>query len=93
MYPIAIALIVSIFKRPFFRIGYLSIIGVLTSAYHIFLQNGGGSGGSCAIDVPCDLKYVNIFGFISIPVMAGTGFLTIFVALLYYDFARKEVVE
>ena len=93
MYPIAIALIVSIFKRPFFRIGYLSIIGVLTSAYHIFLQNGGGGGGSCAIDVPCDLKYVNIFGFISIPVMAGTGFLTIFVALLYYEFARKEVVE
>ena len=93
MYPIAIGLIVSIFKRPFFRIGYLSIFGALTSAYHIFLQNGGGGGGSCAIDVPCDLKYVNIFGFISIPVMAGTGFLTIFVALLYYEFARKEVVE
>ena len=45
------------------------------------------------IDVPCDMKYVDIFGFISIPVMAGTGFLTIFVALLYYDFSRKELVE
>ena len=93
MYPVAIALLISLFKRPFFRIGYISIIGVVISAYHIFLQNGGGGGGTCAVDVPCDMKYVDIFGFISIPVMAGTGFLTIFVALLYYDFARKELVE
>ena len=82
-----------IFKKPFFKVGYISIIGVAVSAYHIFLQNGGGGGGTCAVDVPCDMKYVDIFGFISIPVMAGTGFLTIFVALLYYDFARKELVE
>ena len=53
----------------------------------------GGSGGSCAIDVPCNLKYVNIFGFISIPVMAASGFLTIFLALLYYDLSRKKINE
>ena len=53
----------------------------------------GGGGGSCAVDVPCNLKYVDIFGFISIPVMASTGFLTIFLALLYYDLSRKEIVE
>ena len=93
MYPIAISLLISLIKRPFFRVGYISIVGVLVSIYHIFLQNGGGGGGTCAIDVPCDLKYVDIFGFISIPVMAGTGFLTIFVSLLYYDFARKELIE
>ena len=46
-----------------------------------------------ALDVPCNLKYVDIFGFISIPVMASTGFLTIFLALLYYDLSRKEIVE
>jgi len=39
------------------------------------------------------LKYVDILGFISIPVMASTGFLTIFLALLYYDLSRKEIVE
>ena len=39
------------------------------------------------------IVYSEVVGFISIPVMAGTGFLTIFVALLYYDFARKELVE
>ena len=93
MYPIAIALLISLVKRPFFRVGYVSIVGVFVSIYHIFLQNGGGPGGSCAVDVPCNLKYVDIFGFISIPVMASTGFLTIFLSLLYYDLSRKETVE
>ena len=75
------------------RDSYLSAVGVGIGIYHIYLQNGGGGGGSCAIDVPCNLKYVDIFGFISIPVMASTGFLTIFLALLYYDISRKETVE
>ena len=73
--------------------GKISLAGFFVSLYHIYLQNGGGGGGSCAIDVPCNLKYVDIFGFISIPVMAGTAFLTIFISLLYYDYARKEHIE
>ena len=36
MYPIAIALLISLVKRPFFRVGYISIIGVFVSIYHIF---------------------------------------------------------
>ena len=93
MYPVALILIIGLFNKRFIRFGYLSLIGVVVGAYHIYLQNGGGGGGSCAIDVPCNLKYVDIFGFISIPVMASTGFLTIFLALLYYDLSRKEIVE
>ena len=93
MYPIALILIIGLFNKKFIRAGYLSLVGVGIGAYHIYLQNGGGGGGSCALDVPCNLKYVDIFGFISIPVMASTGFLTIFLALLYYDLSRKEIVE
>ena len=93
MYPIALILIIGLFNKRIIRAGYLSIVCVGVGAYHIYLQNGGGGGGSCAIDVPCNLKYVDIFGFISIPVMASTGFLTIFLALLYYDLSRKEIVE
>ena len=93
MYPIALILIIGLFNKRFIRAGYLSLVGVGVGAYHIYLQNGGGGGGSCAIDVPCNLKYVDIFGFISIPVMASTGFLTIFLALLYYDLSKKEIVE
>ena len=93
MYPVALILIIGLFKKSVFRGGYISVVGAFIGIYHIYLQNGGGGGGSCAIDVPCDLKYVDIFGFISIPVMATTGFLTIFLSLLYYDISRKESIE
>ena len=93
MYPIALILIIGLLNKSVIKTGYLSAVGAGIGIYHIYLQNGGGGGGSCAIDVPCNLKYVDIFGFISIPVMATTGFLTIFLSLLYYDISRKETVE
>ena len=93
MYPIALILLLGIFKKTIFKYAYLSFLGFCIGIYHIYLQNGGGAGGSCAIDVPCNLKYVDTFGFISIPVMAATAFLTIFLSLLYYDLARKEISE
>ena len=93
MYPIALVLLASFFKKNLFKFGYVSLLGFCLSVYHIYLQSGGGDGDTCAIDVPCSLRYVDIFGFISIPVMAGSGFITIFAAILYYDYARKEVIE
>ena len=93
MYPIALLLVASLFKKSLYKFGYVSLFGFFLSIYHIYLQNGGGDAGSCAVDVPCSLRYVDIFGFISIPVMATTGFLTIFLSLLYYDISRKETVE
>ena len=93
MYPVALFLIIGLFNKSVIKVGYLSAVGVGIGIYHIYLQNGGGGGGSCAIDVPCNWKYVDIFGFISIPVMASTGFLTRFLALLYYDISRRETVE
>ena len=93
MYPIALFLIIGLFNKSVIKVGYLSIVGAGIGIYHIYLQNGGGGGGSCAIDVPCTTIYVDMFGFITIPVMATTGFLTIFLSLLYYDISRKETVE
>jgi disulfide bond formation protein DsbB len=93
MYPIALILLIGLFNKKIIKAAYISVFGFGVGLYHIYLQNGGGPGGSCAVDVPCNLKYVDIFGFISIPVMASTGFLTIFLSLLYYDLSRKETVE
>ena len=93
MYPIALVLILGFFNKQIYRLSYISFIGFFIGLYHVYLQNGGGGGGSCAIDVPCNLKYVDIFGFISIPVMAASAFLSIFLSVLYYDLSRKEKVE
>jgi len=58
----------------------LSGIGMLVSAYHYSLQKFSfmqKAGAMCG-DVPCNLQYVNYFGFITIPFLAGTAFIIIF---------------
>ncbi|MGM8366328.1 disulfide oxidoreductase [Virgibacillus sp. W0181] len=58
----------------------LSGIGMLVSIYHYSIQKLSAlesAGGFCG-DVPCNLQYVNYFGFITIPLLAGTAFIIIF---------------
>ncbi|RWZ55214.1 disulfide bond formation protein B [Halobacillus fulvus] len=58
----------------------LSGIGMFLSTYHYLLQKvpGLASTDSCGL-VPCSGQYVNYFGFITIPFLAGTAFIIIFV--------------
>ena len=72
--------------------GYYHMLGAF-SIYHIYTQNGGGAGGSCSIDVPCSLKYVEVLNFISIPVMALAAFTTIVLSLMYYELTEKVYDE
>jgi len=61
----------------------LSGIGMAVSAYHYLVQKVPffqEAGGACSGDVPCNVIYVNYFGFITIPFMAGTAFIIIFAA-------------
>ncbi len=52
----------------------LAIISTLTSFYHILLQRGiVGPTGSCILNgTPCNIISTQVFGFITIPVMAFT---------------------
>ena len=60
----------------------LAVIGALISAYHVALQRLPGlPSGSCSLDVPCSAIYVERFGFVTIPVMALVGFISIIVIL------------
>lgn len=61
---------------------FMSGIGVLVSTYHYLIQHVPAlqeAGGACSGSVPCNVIYVNYFGFISIPLMAGVAFLVIFI--------------
>tara|TARA_B100000945_G_C20409622_1_gene611909 strand:+ start:143 stop:670 length:528 start_codon:yes stop_codon:yes gene_type:complete len=90
MYPLAALLIYVVIKKKFIRLaGLYAGLGGAFSIYHIYTQNGGGSGGSCSIDVPCSLKYVEVLNFISIPVMALAAFTTIVLSLMYYELTEK----
>lgn len=87
MYPIVVIATVSLLRKNLdmsYPILYLSGIGMLFSIYHYslqkvpFMQDAGGICGQ----IPCNLQYINYFGFITIPFLAGTAFIIIFVLQL-----------
>lgn len=63
----------------------LSGLGLCISIYHYGLQKLPfmKSTGNMCTDVPCNLQYVNYFGFITIPFLAGSAFIIIFVSHLF----------
>jgi len=83
MYPLVVIYGVAIFKKKI-SIALpgliLSGIGMLVSIYHYMVQKLPalqGSGDACGL-VPCNFQYVNYFGFITIPFLAGTAFIILF---------------
>lgn len=88
MYPLVIIFGVALIKRNI-SIAIpgviLSGLGILVSIYHYGLQKAPfmrNAGEFCG-EVPCNLQYVNYFGFITIPFLAGTAFLVILVMSLF----------
>jgi disulfide bond formation protein DsbB len=92
MYPLAIILLVGAIRRELVVKFYalpLSLIGLAISVWHYLIQVYPSlEGGSCDPVNPCSARYVEVFGFISIPFMAGAGFTLITVLLLI--FVRPE---
>jgi len=56
----------------------LSVTGLLIALYHIVIQfQPALDVGMCTAGAPCNVRYVAVFGFVSIPVMAAGGFMLI----------------
>ena len=85
MYPLVIITLVGIIERDDFLPAYVlpfALVGTVVAGYHYAIQLGiMGSSTSCAIGVPCSSRYVNYFGFVTIPLMALTAFLLILVIM------------
>lgn len=95
MYPMAIVLLVGAIRREF-QVKYyalpLALIGLGISVYHYMLQRFPTlENGACDPSNPCSAVFVDIFGFISIPFMAGAGFMVIAVLLGLY--VNKNSIE
>ena len=77
MYPLAVILPIAALRRDQGIRPYaiaLGSIGALISIYHIQLQLFPDQGSSCDADAPCSLKWLDIFGFVSIPWLALGSF-------------------
>ncbi len=83
MYPMAVIVPLAIVLRERSILRYslaLGSIGLAVSIYHIQLQLfPDQSSNSCELTSPCTAKWVEAFGFMTIPQMAGTSFAIIVV--------------
>jgi disulfide bond formation protein DsbB len=63
----------------------LPLVGAGVSTYHLLVENGVvGQSVSCLISAPggCGVKWINEFGYVTIPTLALTGFALAFAFLL-----------
>jgi disulfide bond formation protein DsbB len=94
MYPLSVILLVGALRKELVVRYYalpLALGGALTSVWHYLNQLYPSlEGGSCDPNNPCSLKYVDVFGFVSIPFMAGSGFILISVLLAFYMRTERE---
>ena len=77
MYPLALLLLVAAFRRDKQIIPYalvLSFAGTAISAYHYQLQLFPGQGSSCGLDASCTYRWIEVFGFATIPLLSLTSF-------------------
>ena len=86
MYPLALVLAVGSWRGDIGAVRYAApfvMIGLAVSAYHVGVQkiDGFGFPGVCRGGVPCDVAYIEWFGFVTIPVLSLTAFVLIAVAL------------
>jgi disulfide bond formation protein DsbB len=95
MYPLAIILGIAFYRndRAIYRYTLpISIIGMIISGYHVLLQKVPylQQFEMCKTGVPCSKDYLNLLGFITIPMMAFTAFTIITVCLVILLMNRKH---
>jgi disulfide bond formation protein DsbB len=85
MYPLTLITLVGILRQDEHLAAYvlpLSIPGIGLSSYHYLIQLGVlGHPAVCSVGAPCNLRYVSYLGFVTIPLMALTGFVIITLAM------------
>lgn len=97
MYPLTPIILVGIFNYDELLPKYvlpLSLTGMGVSTYHIMVENHVFGGESiCSVGVSCAIKYVNLWGFVTIPVMAFTAFALITTLMVGVVWANRYDVE
>ncbi len=97
MYPLVIILFIGSTAKYDVNIVKITLVQVLAGLTFSIYQNALvygfiDEGFKICIQgsIPCDLKYLNYFNFITIPLMSFTAFLLILIALLFNFLAHKD---
>ena len=85
MYPLVALLALAAFRRlrpyvPFFL--PVPLIGLAVSVHHHYIERfPEAESASCRAGIPCSTRWIWEFGYVSIPVLAGTAFALVAVLL------------
>lgn len=95
MYPLTIVLGIAAFTNDVRMRLYvlpLTILGGSISLYHYLVQKVPGFANikPCVQGVPCNVQYINWFGFVTIPFLALTAFTLITILLFVLHFKLKK---
>jgi disulfide bond formation protein DsbB len=80
MYPLSILTLFAAYHGDYRFARYLlplPAVGACISVYHLFVENGVvGQSSACLVSAPggCATKWINEFGYMTIPTLALTGF-------------------
>ena len=95
MYPLVGVLGIGVFSRDerVWRYGLpLAVVGLGTAWYHYLIQRVPelAPPAVCRSGVPCTLQYIDWFGFVTIPFLAGMAFTVITVLLGWNALAERR---
>ena len=97
MYPLTLIILVGIFKQDEYLPNYVlpfSIIGMGVSTYHYLIELGIlPHPAACAVGIPCNVRWVNYFGFVTIPFMALTAFILITITMTATKWAYNQAED
>lgn len=95
MYPLTILLGIAAFTsdvRMRLYVLPLTLIGGTISLYHYLVQKVPGFADikPCVQGVPCNIQYINWFGFVTIPFLAFTAFTLMSIVLIVLHIKLKK---
>lgn len=87
MYPLVIILLVGAIRRDRAAVYYalpFPIIGIIIGSYHKYIEiNPEAESTGCKMGAPCSTKWIEEFGYITLPVLALSAFSAILALLLF----------
>lgn len=96
MYPLSIITLIAAIRGEFNIARYvlpLPLVGACVSVYHLLVENGVvGQSSACLVSAPggCATKWINEFGYMTIPTLTLTGFVLLIELLGFAALAGDE---
>jgi disulfide bond formation protein DsbB len=97
MYPLAVILLVGALlrdRRVSLYAFVVPLVGAAISIYHIYIEvNPEKEGAACRAGVPCSIRWIDEFGYVTIPVMALSAFALIGALLVVSFIAGRRAAD